>query len=92
MNRIVTLALTFIVLVLGAFIVFTNPIDPLAITIGMFFVSVAILNIAVQIYFPPVPEQNVELKVVEEPTTQEIKKVPVKTEKPKKIAKKRKRK
>jgi uncharacterized membrane protein len=90
MNRIVTLALTLIVLVLGALIVFTNPIDPLAIIVGMFLVSVAILNLAVQIYFPPIQEQSVELKVVEEPK-QEVKKIPVKVEKTRKITKVKKR-
>jgi len=87
MNRIVTIILTLITLVLGAFIVFTNPIDPLAIIIGMFLVSIAILNLAIQIYFPPLPREEVELKVVEEP----VKKVPVKIEKPVKRASKKKK-
>lgn len=91
MNRIITFALTLIVLMLGALIIFANPIDPLAIIVGMFFISVAILNLAVQIYFPPIPEEHVELKVVEEPKTQEIRKIPVKIEKPKKITKVKKR-
>lgn len=76
-----------ILLVLGALIVFTNPWDPTAIIVGMFLVSVSILNLAIQIYFPPLPEQSVELKVVEEPE-----KVPVKVKKPKKSVKPRKRK
>lgn len=86
MKRILTFALTLIVLILGAVIVFTNPLDPLAIIFGMFLISVAILNLAIQIYFPPAPEQTVELKVVEEPT-----KVPEKVEKPKKMTKKKKK-
>ena len=83
MKRILTIALIFIVLVLGAIIVFTNPLDPIAIIFGMFLVSVAILNLAIQIYFPPTPEQTVELKVVEEPTRE--------IEKPKKTPRKKKR-
>ncbi len=67
MKRIVTFALTVVVLVLGALIVFVNPMDITAIIFGMFLISVSILNLAVQIYFPPVPEQTVELRVVEEP-------------------------
>jgi len=86
MKRILTFALTLIVLILGAVIIFTNPLDPLAIIFGMFLISVAILNLAVQIYFPPASEQTVELKVVEEPT-----KMPEKVEKPKKMPKKRKK-
>ena len=88
MKRIVTSILTLIVLVLGALIVFTNPINPSAIIFGMFLVSVSILVLAVQIYFPPTVEQPVELKVLEEP---KIQKIPVKIEKPK-TARKKKRK
>ena len=84
MKRILTFALTLIVLVIGALIVFTSPLDPLAIIFGMFLVSAAILNLAVQIYFPPVPEQTVELKVVEEPV-----KAPLNIEKPRKMAKRK---
>jgi hypothetical protein len=86
MKRIATMVLTLIVLILGALIVFANPIDPTAIIVGMFFISVAILNLAVQIYFPPGTEQPVELKVVEEPVA-ETKKIPVKIEKPRKRVK-----
>jgi uncharacterized protein (DUF58 family) len=86
MKRILTFALTLIVLVLGAVIVFANPLNALAIIFGMFLISVAILNLAIQIYFPPTPEQTVELKVVEEPP-----KLSVRVEKPKKRSKKRKK-
>jgi len=86
MKRILTFALTLIVLALGAIIVFTNPLNLLAIIFGMFLISVAILNLAVQIYFPPTPEQTVELKVVEEPV-----KMPERVEKPKKKPRKRKK-
>jgi uncharacterized protein (DUF58 family) len=97
MKRIVTVILTFIVLIIGVLIVFTSPLDPSAIIVGMFLVSVAILNLAVQIYFPPSPQQEVELKVVEEPV--EVKEAPKKelkvrkkTSKPRSLAKpKRKR-
>jgi len=88
MKRIFTIILTFIVLVLGALIVFTNPADPAAIIVGMFFVSVSILNLAIQIYFPPSPEQPVELKVVEEPM-KEISKAPEKIKKSRARRKKR---
>lgn len=67
MKRILTFILTFIVMILGALIVFSNPMDPTAIVVGMFLVSVAILNLAIQIYFPQSPEQTVELKVLDEP-------------------------
>ena len=63
----ITFVLTLVVLILGALIVFSNPLDTLAIIFGMFLVSSAILNLAIQIYFPPSPDQTVELKVVEEP-------------------------
>jgi hypothetical protein len=88
MNRIVTLALTLIALVVGALMIFANPLDPSAIIIGMFIISVSILNLAVQIYFPPSPQQEVELQVVEEP--KEVK-TSVNIEKPKKVTKARKR-
>jgi hypothetical protein len=90
MNKVVNVILTMILLVLGALIVFTNPIDPLAIIVGMFLVSVSILILAIQIYFPPTMEEPVELKIVEEPIA-ETKKVSVKVEKPRKIAKVKKR-
>jgi uncharacterized protein (DUF58 family) len=86
MKRMITFVLTLIVLILGALIVFTNPLDPLAIIFGMFLVSAAILNLSIQIYFPPSPEQTVELKVVEEPV-----KASENVEKSRKIVKKRKK-
>ncbi|MEM5778546.1 MAG: hypothetical protein QXD43_01655 [Candidatus Aenigmatarchaeota archaeon] len=70
MKRIVTIVLTFIVLMLGALIVFTNPFDLAAIIIGMFLVSMSILNLAIQVYFPPSQEEPVELKVIEQPIEQ----------------------
>jgi len=88
MNKVVNVILTMILLVVGALIVFTNPLDPLAIIVGMFLVSVSILILAIQIYFPPTIEEPVELKIVEEPKAV---KVPVKVEKPRKIAKVKKR-
>jgi hypothetical protein len=69
MKRIFTFILTLVVLVLGALIVFANPLDASSIIFGMVLVSVAIFNLAVQIYFPPQPEQTVELKVEEPKTT-----------------------
>lgn len=54
----------------------------------MFLVSVAILNLAVQIYFPPAPRQTVELKVIDKPTES---KREVKPEKPKKAVKSKKK-
>ena len=86
MNKIVTLTLTLIALVLGALMIFANPMDPLAIILGMLIISVSILNLAVQIYFPPSPQQEVELQVVEEP--KEEVKAPVEVvKKPKKVVK-----
>lgn len=90
MNKIVTLILSLIALVVGALMIFANPLDPLAIIFGMFIISVSILSLAVQIYFPPSPQQEVELEVVEEP--KEVVKIPVNVEKPKKVTKTRKRK
>jgi uncharacterized membrane protein YfcA len=84
MNKVVNIILTMILLVLGALIVFTNPIDPLAIIVGMFLISVSILILAIQVYFPPTTEEPVELKIVEEPKTV---KIPVKVEKPRKTTK-----
>jgi uncharacterized membrane protein len=86
MKRILTFILTLIVLIMGAAIVFVNPLNPMAIIFGMFLISVAILNLAIQIYFPPSAEQTVELKVVEEPP-----KMPVNVEKPKKMPRKKKK-
>jgi membrane-bound ClpP family serine protease len=65
MKRIGTMILTVILFILGIIIVFLNPINPVAISFGMFLVAVAVLNIAVQIYFPAVPSSPVELRVVE---------------------------
>jgi len=65
MKRIGTMILTVVLFILGVIIVFLNPINPVAISFGMFLVAVSILNIAVQIYFPTIPSTPVELRVVE---------------------------
>jgi hypothetical protein len=54
----------------------------------MLIISVSILNLAVQIYFPPSAKQEVELQVVEEP--KQVVKLPEDIEKPKKMEKQRK--
>jgi hypothetical protein len=94
MHRALTLALTFIVLILGVLVIAVNPMQPAAIIFGLFMITVAILMVSVQVYFPPEPEQMVELKVVEEPASV----YPVKVVKPrkakisrKKVVKKKKR-
>jgi hypothetical protein len=74
MHKIVTLVLTFILFIVGVLIVFSNPLDPAAISIGMFLVAISILNIAIQIYFPAMPERQVELRVVETPEIPEVSK------------------
>ena len=91
MKRILNAILTMIVLVIGALIVFASPADPIAISFGMFLISVAILILAVQIYFPPIKEEAVELKVVEEPVIQEAKKIPEKSVKPRRVVKSKKK-
>ncbi|MFH1229359.1 MAG: hypothetical protein V1678_02960 [Candidatus Aenigmatarchaeota archaeon] len=87
MHRALTLALTMVVLILGVLVIMVNPMEPSAIIFGMFMISVSILMISVQVYFPPVPEQTVELKVVEEPT---VPVYPVKIVKPRRANKSRK--
>jgi hypothetical protein len=69
MHRALTLALTMVVLILGALVIVVNPMQPTAIVFGMFMISMAILMISIQVYFPPMSDQTVELKVVEEPPT-----------------------
>jgi hypothetical protein len=64
MNRAFTMLLNLILLVLGAVIVYSFPLNPLAIAIGMLFLAVSILSIALQVYFPPQPK-HVVLRVVE---------------------------
>ena len=72
MNRAITMVLTLILFVLGIIIVFARPWNATAISIGMFLVAVSVLNIAIQIYFPP-PRGPVQLRVIERPvTTQRI--------------------
>lgn len=85
MKRIGTMILTVILFILGIIIVFLNPINPVAISFGMFLVAVSVLNIAVQIYFPATPSSPVELRVVKR-----VKPKPKR--KPKKRVKKRKKK
>ena len=65
MKRIGTMILTVILFILGIIIVFLNPINPVAISFGMFLVAVSILSVAIQIYFPATPSRPVELRVVE---------------------------
>ena len=65
MNKAGTLILTVILFTLGIVIVFLNPIDPMAISFGMFLVAVSVLSVAIQIYFPATPSSPVELRVVE---------------------------
>jgi len=85
MKRIGTMILTVVLFILGIIIVFLNPINPVAISFGMFLVAVSVLNIAVQIYFPATPSSPVELRVVE----RRVKPKPVR--KPKKSIKKAKK-
>ena len=80
--------LNLILLLLGALIVYSFPLNPLAISIGMLFLAVSILSIALQVYFPPKPK-HVVLRVVE--PIKSVKPV-VKAKKVKKAKKKRKRK
>lgn len=80
-----TLVLTVILFIVGIMTVFLNPLNPIAISFGMFLVAVSILNVAVQIYFPPQPQGTVELKVVKV----RPEKIPKKTVKKVKKAKKR---
>jgi uncharacterized oligopeptide transporter (OPT) family protein len=65
MNKAGTLILTVILFTVGIVIVFLNPIDPMAISFGMFLVAVSVLSVAIQIYFPATSSSPVELKVVE---------------------------
>jgi len=76
--------LNLILLLLGAVIVYSFPLNPLAISIGMLFLAVGILSIALQVYFPPRPK-HVVLRVVESPKP--LKKT-VKRKKTKKTVKK----
>ena len=68
------MALTLVLFFVGIATVFFNPLNPLAISFGMFLVAISILNIAVQIYFPMQPKETVELKVIKVKTTQKPKK------------------
>jgi NADH:ubiquinone oxidoreductase subunit K len=74
MKMLLTLVLTVILFIIGVITVFFNPMNPLAISFGMFLVAVAILNVAVQIYFPQQPQGTVELKVVKVKTAEKPKK------------------
>ena len=74
MKMLLTLVLTVILFIIGIITVFFNPLNPLAISFGMFLVAIAILNVAVQIYFPQTSQSTVELKVVNAKTTEKPKK------------------
>ena len=91
MKRIGTMILTVILFILGIIIVFLNPINPVAISFGMFLVAVSVLNIAVQIYFPAAPSSPVELKVVKRVKPKPVRKVKKRVKKAKKRRKKRRR-
>ena len=78
--------MSIIVFALGIMIVFLNPLSPLAISLGMFLVAVAILSVAIQVFFPAEQPRPVELRVVAKSTVR--KRV---RPKPKKKAKKVKR-
>jgi hypothetical protein len=65
MNKAGTLILTVLLFTIGIVIVFLNPVDPMAISFGMFLVAVSVLSVAIQIYFPATPSSPVELRVVE---------------------------
>ena len=64
MKIILTLVLTIILFLLGISIVILNPLNAMAISFGMLLVAVAILNMAVHVYFPQQPQGTVELKVI----------------------------
>lgn len=74
MKMLLTLVLTVILFILGIITVMFNPLNPLAISFGMFLIAVSILNVAVQIYFPQQPRGTVELKVVNVKTVEKPKK------------------
>lgn len=61
------MVLNLILILVGAITVYSFPLNPFAITVGMFFLAIAILSIALQVYFPPRPKQVI-LKV-EEPVS-----------------------
>jgi len=68
------MVLTLILFVLGVLMVFARPLDTTAISLGMFLVAISVLNLAVQIYFPPqqISKSPVRLKVVEPVTPQHV--------------------
>jgi uncharacterized oligopeptide transporter (OPT) family protein len=94
MGRIGTMVLTVILFVIGIIVVFLNPVDPMAISFGMFLVAVSVLSVAIQIYFPATPPSPVELRVVKRRATPKprVMSKRKRKRKPKKRAKKAKRK
>ena len=66
MNRAGITVLNFILLILGFFIVYSNPLNKVSVVLGMLMIATSIISFTILIYFPPVREGYVKLRVVEE--------------------------
>ena len=69
MNRLFISVLNLILIIMGFLIVYSVPLNALAIIFGMLLISISIISFAVLIYFPPAQPRYVRLKVIEEPNT-----------------------
>jgi hypothetical protein len=78
--------LILVLFIVGVVIIYTNPSSPMIISLGMLFIAVAIIDGAVQVYFPRKPKE-VELKVVG--TVEPKKTVKKRKKRPKKRKKRR---
>jgi amino acid permease len=67
MQRTYITVLNFAFIIIGFFIIYSNPLSSLAITTGMFLISASIISFTILIYFPPANQEYVKLKIVESP-------------------------
>ncbi len=87
MGKALNWILILVLFVIGIIIIYTNPFSPTIISLGMLFIAVAIIDIAVQIYFPKKPKE-VELKIVGVEEERRKKRAKPKRKRPKKRRKK----
>lgn len=62
--KIIASIISVILFVLGVILIILDPLSPVMISTGMFLIAIAILSVALQIYYPEKPK-HVELRVIE---------------------------
>jgi hypothetical protein len=67
MQRTYITVINFILMIVGFFTIYSNPLSSLAITTGMLLISSSIISFTILIYFPPAEQEYVKLRIVESP-------------------------